>query len=70
MDDPTAGRWDVDAGLQRPAAEPITLTTIAWRIAHITDVLAQERNEPTVELAIARLERGVPDLAGLSRPGC
>jgi hypothetical protein len=53
--------------------DPAPITTIAWRVAHITDILAQERNalwlglepvvsddftaEPTASGAIERLER-------------
>ena len=64
------GTWWPDDAEPRPAHGPIT--TIAWRVAHITDILAQERNatwlglapvvpddlsaEPTAAAAIERLD--------------
>ena len=65
------GTWWPDDAEPRPYRGPIT--TIAWRVAHVTDILAQERNatwlgltpvgpddlsaEPTASAAIERLER-------------
>jgi hypothetical protein len=65
------GSWWPDDAEPRPYRGPIT--TIAWRVAHVTDILAQERNatwlgltpvgpddlsaEPTASATIERLER-------------
>jgi hypothetical protein len=65
------GTYRPDSSVLPP--QPAPITTIAWRLAHITDILAQERNatwlglepivpddltaEPTATDAIARLER-------------
>jgi hypothetical protein len=78
---PAPGAWSVrpDAeGVWRPdfsvlPPDPAPMTTIAWRLWHITDILAQERNatwlglepvvaddltaEPTAAEALIRLER-------------
>jgi DinB superfamily/Ankyrin repeats (many copies) len=79
--EPFPGCWTIrprEGGVFRPdrsvmPPDPPPFTTIAWRIAHITDILAQERNatwlglepeapddltaEPTADRALARLER-------------
>lgn len=79
--EPVAGCWSIrprDSGVFRPdlsglPPDPPPFTTIAWRIAHITDILGQERNatwlglepeapddltaEPTADRALARLEQ-------------
>jgi DinB superfamily/Ankyrin repeats (many copies) len=79
--EPVPGCWTIrprEGGVLRPdlsalPPDPPPFTTIAWRLANITDVLAQERNatwlgiepeapddltaEPTAARAIARLER-------------
>jgi hypothetical protein len=79
--EPVPGCWTVrprEGGVFRPdlsalPPDPPPFTTIAWRIAHITDILSQERNatwlglepeaaddltaEPTADRALVRLER-------------
>ena len=44
------GTWMPDSSDVR--THPSPLTTIAWRIAHITDVLAEERNGSWLGLEI------------------
>jgi hypothetical protein len=80
--EPVPGCWTIrprdDGGAWRPdfsilPPDPPPFTTIAWRVAHITDILGQERNatwlglepeapddltaEPTAARALGRLDR-------------